>query len=452
MDAHEFQRTPTKLVNNPCHQKSPAHVTNTVDSNVSDKDNRYDLADALDRVTQDRRGDKNATRVHTVLDRTNRDKRFLDDQDYERQRIEIMTREASLSWDFICKRDASPIEEQANRILQAMRKHDDENVYQQQPSRRGYRGQEHPRFMGDHFLYNVDLIENTKLFQVARKMPKGAHLHIHFNANLEPHVLIDIATGMERMFISSNIPLVVIGEEESDPRYYDNFDRSKIRFTVLSKDNEKLAGTGNVFDHNYPGHDRPMSFQRFRNEFGQHYTKCTVDEWLRDKLVFHEEEAHGWLQTAEGAWDRFNARTQMMKGLFNYKTAYRSYTQQCLQDFADDGIQYAEIRVNFMSTNQLWTDKGERLPKEDKDETDNEQILKIIIAECNKFVTDRKRKSIKPDFAGIKVIYCTPRSFEPKEVEPLLAECLKFKQKYPKWIAGELLQSSRASDSRIDRI
>jgi len=42
-----------------------------------------------------------------------------------------------------------------------------------------------------------------------------------------------------------------------------------------------------------------------------------------------------------------------MKGLLNYETAYISYTRRCLQEFADDNIQYAEMRVTFLPTSQL---------------------------------------------------------------------------------------------------
>lgn len=462
MDAHALQRSPSKLVNNPHHQTCSADITNTMGSTVDGKANTYDLADALDRVTQDRRGDRNASRIHTVLDGPNRERRFrknpgedsydsYDPQrfdkkpkenknyDYEQQRAEIMAREASLSWDFVCKRDASPVEDKANRILLAIRERD-KSVFQSARGRRGYGGQEHPRFMGDHFLYNADLIDTTLLYKVANNMPKGAHLHIHFNANLEPNFLLDIAKGMKRMFIASDIPLVPNARKESEPGYYDNFKRSRIRFTMLSETEEARKGTGNIFDPRYPVEGwRPMNFQKFLKDFGRHYKKCSVDEWLIDKLVFHEEEAHGWLQTVEGAWQRFNARTQMMKGLFNYETAYRKYTRACLHEFARDNIQYAEIRVNFMETNQLWTDEGEKLGKAYKGETDNEQILKIIIDECGKFFEDLKRQKPPRYFAGVKVIYCTPRSFAPDKVRLSLDECLKFKRDkiYGKWIAGQ---------------
>jgi adenosine deaminase CECR1 len=438
MDAPDSERISSKLVKHPKRKRPPVHITNTLDSNGNMDENQYDQVLSLDVSVEKRRGP--GKRSDTVLDEAARAPTTADD--YRKQRDEIRSREAALAWDFICKDKASRVEKEANEILQAMRRHDDEHTYAKAPSRRGYRGQEHPRFMGDHFLYNVDLIEETLLFQVARKMPKGAHLHIHFNANLLPHVLIDIAKTMDRMFITSNRPLIPVGRNKNDPGYYHNFDQSRIQFSILSPENEEQKKREwlpknerqkkevNLFDPSYPMEDEadkrpPMNFQEFREQFGAHYTRCTVEKWLEEKLVFHDEEAHGMLQTAEGAWDRFNARTQMMKGLFNYESAYRKYTRLCLQEFVDDNIQYAEIRPNFMTTNQLWTDDGES-------RKDNEGIMEIIIEECESFQRDTKQY-----FAGIKVIYCTPRSFEPELVQKSLDQCLEFKKKWPQWIAGE---------------
>lgn len=36
--------------------------------------------------------------------------------------------------------------------------------------------------------------------------------------------------------------------------------------------------------------------------------------------------------TSRSAWEKFNGRTRMMKGLFNYETAYRTYTRKLLED------------------------------------------------------------------------------------------------------------------------
>ncbi len=184
------------------------------------------------------------------------------------------------------------------------------------------------------------------------------------------------------------------------------------------------------------------------------------------------------LLTIRRAWEKFNGRTRMMKGLFNYETAFREYTRDFLEDLVRENVQYAEIRPNFMKSNQIWTDDG-------KEKINNEGTMEIIIHEYVTFMKangaispdgrivenrplnqqgkggyhaptaiDRatlqkrmpgldnsgrekpRQTSRRPIFSGLKVIYCTPRSFPKGEVREMLAECLKFKQKWPEYIAG----------------
>ena len=118
----------------------------------------------------------------------------------------------------------------------------------------------------------------------------------------------------------------------------------------------------------------------------------------------------------------------MMKGLFNYETAYRKYTYRCLQDFARDNIQYAEIRPNFMMSNQLYHDDG-------TGPINNEGIMSIIITEVERFQQDMAAQG--KYFGGLKVIYCTPRSMPQPDIQAALAECMEFKKKWPQWIAGK---------------
>ncbi|KAL2016930.1 hypothetical protein VTK56DRAFT_2847 [Thermocarpiscus australiensis] len=336
---------------------------------------------------------------------------------YDDLRERVNSYESALGFEFACKKKAKDIEKNANEVLQHLKKNDIARFYETVPKKRGYRGQEHPRFYGDHFLSNVDLIEQTQLFALCRAMPKGAHLHIHFNANLQPNFLLDIAKDMERMFLWSNVPLV-----EDDA-----FDRCRIQFSIMNETAVAETGAGDLFDENYqPG--KVMRFQDFRKEFADRYGRGEdVDAWLQNKLVFQEEEAHNLLQTPEGAWEKFNARTQMMKGLFNYETAYRKYTRRCLQEFQDDNIQYAEIRPNFMSSNQVWKDDG-------SSKIDNIGIMNLIIEEYEAFQEEHQRRVFK----GLKIIYCTPRSFNNGAVAAALRECFEFKmnERFSKYIAG----------------
>ncbi|EQK98340.1 adenosine deaminase [Ophiocordyceps sinensis CO18] len=224
---------------------------------------------------------------------------------------------------------------------------------------------------------------------------------------------------MHRMFVTSDRPLVPDDGGAS-------FDSCELQFSMLGPAAER---PGDVFARDYTPR-QTMRFSEFLTSFPRHYPRANVSpqRWLEQKLVFSDDEASGPLQTADGAWQKFNARTRMMKGLFNYETAYRTYTRLFLEDLARDGILYAEIRPNFMRSNQLYRDDG-------SGPIDNRGMMRILIDVVSAFraeVTAQGRRF----FGGIKVIYCTPRVFSPQEVGAALDECLEFKKLWPEWIAG----------------
>jgi adenosine deaminase CECR1 len=113
----------------------------------------------------------------------------------------------------------------------------------------------------------------------------------------------------------------------------------------------------------------------------------------------------------------------MMKGLFSYESAFRSYTAACIEDFIKDNIQYAEIRPNFPS-NFLIRDDG-------INGIDNTGLLEIIQEELH----NAKQKTGRY-FGGMKVIYCAPRSFSNEQVANCLDECIELKVKFPKLLCG----------------
>jgi adenosine deaminase CECR1 len=114
----------------------------------------------------------------------------------------------------------------------------------------------------------------------------------------------------------------------------------------------------------------------------------------------------------------------MMKGLFNYETAFKAYTEACIEDFINDNIQYAEVRPNFPSNN-LTKDDGVTI-------ISNSDVLQIIANALE------KQKQTGRYFGGMKVIYCCPRSFSREQVEASLNECLELKRKFPGLICGML--------------
>lgn len=359
---------------------------------------------------------------------TNRE--FVDEDAYAEALGKLQLAERSRAFDADVIARASRVEKQADALVRKIRVFDRDNTYGGSHDAHGHSTGK--RMEGEHFLGTVELISKTELFKVAKRMPKGAHLHIHFNSCLPAGFLIRQARNIKAMYIRSTLPLTSLKHMES----------SRISFMVMTpheatyvKDaagKETHVPLGNVWDEHYI-RNTWMPYKEFQKKF-RHEEHGEILEgtlgaevWLERKMLISEEEAHGVHQTGHGIWERFNHRTQMMKGLFAYESAFRNYTRECIRDFVSDNIQYAEIRPNFMSTNSLKTDDG-------KDSIGNDGIMHIIDEELRRTMEELRREG--KYFGGMKVIYCTPRSFGKNQIQAALDECIELKKVYTDLLCG----------------
>ncbi|KAI1343101.1 hypothetical protein F5Y15DRAFT_277325 [Xylariaceae sp. FL0016] len=428
--------------------------------------------------------------------------------------------------------NATTDEIEANEILGQVRKRDESTL----------KDKNAPALDG-HFSRIAPFIRDTGLFHLASLMPKGAHLHIHFNSTLLPNALLEIAQSMDNMYIWSDRPLVnaqsfkdckiEFSLRHLETKWDDQLNFAKGRRGTMLRDLAKSAEIQSkqdkkvfhdelgpdLFDESYLGEVQKMGdgssveLETFREMRFQHFiskwdskgkTKAKdLDclKWLESKLVFSKEDADEIYQSptpsqfrviphgeerarAAKAWDIFGGRTRMMKGLFVYERAFREYTRRCLEEFVRDNVQYAEIRPNFMENNKVLLDDGRALTRtefpagfklpdvfpaewyESYDKTGKpvlpsaEQFnqrfsgfwtMEIIIDEYQKFVADMQSvqgDDTRPAFCGLKVIYCTPRSFSQDQVRFRMKECILLKMHWPEYIAGFDLVGPEASPAK----
>lgn len=195
---------------------------------------------------------------------------------------------------------SSDVEKKASEIVRKIRSYDWDCTYGKPLNVEGKATQ------GQHFLGNVDLINKTELFKIARRMPKGAHLHIHFNSCLPARFLIKQARDIEAMYIRSTLPLTT----------RQNWTDSRISFMVMtpheathvkdSDGNEQSVDLGNIFDEQYVC-NRWMPYKQFqrlffyRDDSGREWQRTSgAEAWLEMKMHISEEEAHGVRQTSRG--------------------------------------------------------------------------------------------------------------------------------------------------------
>jgi adenosine deaminase CECR1 len=197
--------------------------------------------------------------------------------DYNAAVNSLIAREAALGFDGHATATASDIEKQANAILMAIKKRDEIEVYSKYGDKAG-----RTRVPGDHFLGVVDIINKTELLKVAHMMPKGAHLHCHFNSCLLPTFLIQIAKDIKAMHIRSTLPL----------SSQENKALAEISFQTMPPQEP-----ANLFDPNY----KPLSwmnYQEFWRAFQGGYP--AAEAWLVSKMLLTEQEAHELNQTGKG--------------------------------------------------------------------------------------------------------------------------------------------------------
>jgi len=248
---------------------------------------------------------------------------------YTEAHKDFLKREADNAWD----RDARPrpfsrsqddqTERRAALVVRAIREYERKVTFGNLASE-SIPGTD-TRDMGGQFLTNKERIDTeSKLYEIAKRVPKAALLHVHFNAELHPERLLEQARDMKNMYIRSIRPLLT----------QKDLDETETVLMVLDED---VVEPGvNLFSKDYPGGPTNwkteewkyrvwMPWSKFQEEFNMRFAKkyeqqedtimfetplsCAepgqitlhpAENWLKSKMVLNQEEAYGFTQTVNG--------------------------------------------------------------------------------------------------------------------------------------------------------
>lgn len=241
---------------------------------------------------------------------------------YSVDRRKLLQAESETSWDRHAKKSADDSEVMAGSMIKCVREYERANTFGNLPGE-ALPGPE-TLDMGGQFLTNKSRIEEQSiLFKIAKLVPKGTILHLHFNAELHPQRLLEEARKMKTMCIRSTQPILNAKDLQE----------TEMVFSV-KPENTKFVS---VFSPQYLGKGanwkdakiEPLIWMRwsdFRREFKKHYgdiyatTKSNIintetlpnsseqgpvdlepaENWLLQKMVLGEEEAYSPNQTVNG--------------------------------------------------------------------------------------------------------------------------------------------------------
>lgn len=246
-----------------------------------------------------------------------------------------------------------------------------------------YTNPQHFNFSKHYFSYKKD-IENSKVYQIIRSMPKGAVLHVHSSLMLNPDILVKL-TYEDHLYACYVNDDIRYHFSETTP------DRPCETKWALVSDLRNSSGDPTAFDAQLKNH-----FTLYKDD-GEDYNFVDINT----------------------VWERFNKVCYVIKSLISYRPVREKYWYETLKQFYDDNILYIEIRTGLHSLYELDGTKH--------DEKYSVDLFKNI---TNKFIEEH------PDFIGVKLILTKLRTKSIDQVLGALNLTRKLKAEMPDMIAG----------------
>ncbi|XP_072934306.1 adenosine deaminase 2-like [Epargyreus clarus] len=236
--------------------------------------------------------------------------------------------------------------------------------------------------LSNHYFKYKNQIPESKVYQIIKKMPKGAALHVHSSLMLSVDRLMEL-TYEDHLYacLEHDLKLHFSDTTPDLP--------CPVKWTLLSE-LRNAADNITVFD----------------TKLKKHFTMYTEDE----------NDMNADINTI---WIRFNKVCDTIKSLISYRPVREKFFYAALKEFYNDNIMYIEIRSGL-----------NRLYELDGRVHDITYLPRLYQQVAKRFMKEY------PDFIGIKFIVTRARKRTYYELQEDLAIALRLKNDMPDLIAG----------------
>ncbi|KAK2882991.1 hypothetical protein Q8A73_021924 [Channa argus] len=237
-----------------------------------------------------------------------------------------------------------------------------------------------------HFFRAKPLIQQSSIFKVLQKMPKGAALHVHSSSLVSVDWLVKNVTYRPHCYICftwDNSVRFLFSDHQPFPRWECFY--WQLLETLRAKIKDPAA---------------------FDNSLMQHLTLFT-------------EDPDGVYPSQDVVWQKFEKAFIAAAGLITYAPVLRDYLYRGLEELHHDNVMYLELRSGLSKTYEL-------------DGTIHDKVwsLKTFEDVTKKFVADH------PDFLGARIILSLHRALSVFEVKAAVKEAIQLQKDFPDVVAG----------------
>ena len=291
-------------------------------------------------------------------------------------------------------------------------------------------------FPGMMFSLAKERMEKSKLWQIVKRMPKGALLHCHLEA------MVDLDWALEEAFNTEGVCVI------ADSPITDDKTKRKTGFSfTYSKD---ANGDASIWNDSYTA-NTPVPVNQAADTFPNGGKKAFI-EWIRSRVTITHSEHLSHHEGPNEVWRKFISCFPILGSLIYYEPIFRKFVRRMCKALVDDGVYYVDLRAAFYtpyrsSKKEIW-------------DSDHFNLLEHLADEIEKFKASEDGK----DFWGARMIWTTIRQFGKKQViesklltartqlihyhrvlkllycrannQPGMKQCIEMKIEFPEIIAG----------------
>ncbi|PHH59963.1 hypothetical protein CDD81_2322 [Ophiocordyceps australis] len=329
-------------------------------------------------------------------------------QQYLTGRSNLIAKEQAARSDASFRKSLSPIARRACAIVDAIRDHEQKTVWTTDAEEEMAQHRCHNVFPGMMFTLAKDAMENTKLWNIVRRMPKGCLLHAHMDAMVDFDFVLQELIGLPGIHMSSDRALC-----SPDARR-----NAHLSFRYRAKERT----SGSVWDETY----EPGSFillTKAADDFADGGRSAFL-KWLKSRCTLSPANSHEQHHGINAIWDQFVKCFMVVSTMIHYEPMFRSFLRRLMSLLKADGVNWAELRFT-------WGLDYCRDCQEEP-EKDYSHMFKVLQEEVAKFKDSPQGKG----FWGLTTIWTTLRSCDTRPVIENMDHCITTKMEFPHLIAG----------------
>lgn len=250
----------------------------------------------------------------------------------------------------------------------------------------GNKGNVYPGMM---FTLAKNRMENTRLWKIVKRMPKGALLHAHFDAMVDIDWLMEELFATPGMHMSSSEPLTSESARE----------RSTVQFTYARSSND---ANPSMWTSGYESSSLiPVTKAADNYPDGG---RAGFKAWLKCRCSISPQESLEHHHGPNAIWRKFTATFSILNTIIFYEPIFRSYVRRMCRQLLDDGVRWVDLRAAFVFQ---YRRTGSEAP-----EQDYKEVIRVLGEEIENFKNSEEGK----DFWGARMIWTTIRSFPTKDI------------------------------------